>query len=98
MKMRSSSNLKQRFAALLKKFMVNEEVVLEGVDQVRSLQMTKTFEDVRRLKSGKRNCEWRNCEWRKRKRKYNIKEYLLHMEEIKWGWRWCNNLKNCVLK
>ena len=33
-KLRSSSNLKQRFAALLKKFKVNEEEVLGGVDQV----------------------------------------------------------------
>lgn len=46
-KMRSSSNLKQRFAALLKKFMVNEEVVLEGVDQVDPEHMKKQeIEDI----------------------------------------------------
>merc|ERR1712168_1166273 len=46
-KMRSSSNLKQRFAALLRKFKVNEEEVLEGVDQVDPDHMKeKEIEDI----------------------------------------------------
>jgi len=46
-KMRSSSNLKQRFAALLRKFKVNEDEALEGVGQVDPDNMKKKeIEDI----------------------------------------------------